>query len=147
MHEVFNQEQWTLYQRGMRALAGTAAGEVARRTPVPQRAQDMLDIGGAHGYYSVAICRRHRGLRSVILDLPEAIEEAQHILEKEQMGGRVVHQSGNVLTDDLGTEAWDVIFMGQPDSPLRRTYQPGAVSANCAGLTTGWSVCCAGIYA
>ena len=111
MHEVFNQEQWMLYQRGMRAMAGTAAWEVARRIPVPQRAQDMLDIGGAHGYYSVAICRRHRGLRSVILDLPEAIDEARHILEKEQMGGRVVHQPGNVLTDDLGTEAWDVIFM------------------------------------
>ena len=111
MHETFDNEQWTAYQRGMRAMAGTAAWEVAQRTPVPKRAQDMLDIGGAHGYYSVALCRRHPGLRSVILDLPEAIDEAQHILAKEHMGGRVVHQPGNVLTDDLGEAQWDIIFI------------------------------------
>ena len=111
MHETFSAEQWTAYQRGMRAMAGTAAGEVARRTPVPRRAKDMLDIGGAHGYYSVALCRRHAGLRSVILDLPEAIDEARHILAKEQMGGRVVHQSGNALTDDLGEAQYDLVLI------------------------------------
>ena len=111
MHETFEAEQWAAYQRGMRAMAGTAAWEVARRTPVPKRAKDMLDIGGAHGYYSVALCRRHTGLRSVILDLPEAINEAQHILAKEQMGGRVVHQPGNVLTNDLGEAQWDVVLI------------------------------------
>ena len=111
MHETFDASQWITYQRGMRAMAGTTVWEVARRTPVPRRAKDMLDIGGAHGYYSVALCRRHAGLRSVILDLPEAIDEAQHILAKEQMGGRVVHQPGNVLTDDLGEAQWDIIFM------------------------------------
>ena len=111
MHETFTAAQWTAYQRGMRAMAGTSAWEVARRTPVPRRAKDMLDIGGAHGYYSVALCRHHAGLRSVILDLPEAIDEARHILAKEQMGGRVVHQSGNVLTQDLGEAQYDVVLI------------------------------------
>ncbi len=111
MHESFTAEQWTSYQRGMRAIASISAWEVARRTPVPARAKDMLDIGGAHGYYSVALCRRHAGLRSVILDLPEAIDEAKHILAKEQMGGRVVHQRGNALTDDLGEAQFDVVLI------------------------------------
>ena len=111
MHETFDADQWTAYQRGMRAMAGTAVWEVARRTPVPKRAKDMLDIGGAHGYYSVTLCRRHPGLRSVILDLPEAIGEAQHILARERMGGRVVHQPGNGLTDDLGEAQWDIVFI------------------------------------
>ena len=111
MHETFDEQQWGAYQRGMRAMAGTAAWEVGRRTPVPKRAQDMLDIGGAHGYYSVTLCRRHPGLRSVILDLPESINEAQHLLAKEQMGGRVVHQPGNVLTDDLGEAQWDIVLI------------------------------------
>ena len=97
MHETFDASQWKAYQRAMRAVAGTAVWEVAQRTPVPKRAKDMLDIGGAHGYYSVALCRRHAGLRSVILDLPEAIDEAQHILAKERMGGRVVHQPAMCL--------------------------------------------------
>lgn len=111
MHETFSAGQWTAYQRGMRAVASISAWEVARRTPVPPRAKDMLDIGGAHGYYSVGLCRRHVGLRSVILDLPEAVEEAQHLLAREQMGGRVVHRPGNALTDDLGEARYDIVLI------------------------------------
>lgn len=111
MHEEMSDEGWELYQRGMRSLAGLSAREVARRTPVPKRAQEMLDIGGSHDHYSVAICRRHRRLRSTVLDLPEAIKHAAPILAKEGMGDRVVHRTGNALTDDLGTAAFDLVFV------------------------------------
>jgi 2-polyprenyl-3-methyl-5-hydroxy-6-metoxy-1,4-benzoquinol methylase len=111
MHATMAPEQWGLYQRGMRSATLSWAPEVGKRTPVPKGAKDMLDVGGSHGLLSVAICRRHPGLRSVILDLPEAIEHAAPILAQEGMGDRVTHRPGNVLTDDLGTEAWDVIFV------------------------------------
>lgn len=111
IHATMDDGTWGLYQRGMRSSSSTWAPEVGRRTPVPKGARDMLDIGGSHGHLSVAICRRHPGLRSVILDLPEAVEHAAPILAKEGMGDRVVHRAGNVLTDDLGTEAWDVVFV------------------------------------
>lgn len=106
-------EDWGLYQRGMRSMAGPSAPEVVRRTPVPDGARDMLDIGGSHGYYSVVLCRRHEGLRAVVLDLPEAVRTAAPILAKEGMGERVTHRAGDALTDDLGVEAWDVVFVGQ----------------------------------
>ncbi|HEV2852037.1 MAG TPA: methyltransferase [Thermoanaerobaculia bacterium] len=111
IHAAMTPEQWGLYQRGMRSATSSWAPEVGKRTPVPKGARDMLDIGGSHGLLSVAICRRHPGLRSVILDLPEAVEHAAPILAQEGMGDRVTHRAGNVLTDDLGTEAWDVIFV------------------------------------
>lgn len=111
MHATMTPEQWGLYQRGMRSATSSWAPEVGKRTPVPRGAKDMLDVGGSHGLLSAAICRRHPGLRSVILDLPEAVEHAAPLLAREGMGGRVVHRPGNVLTDDLGTEAWDVIFV------------------------------------
>ena len=41
-----------------------------KRMPVPDGARDMLDIGGSHGYLSVAVCRRHPELRATVLDLP-----------------------------------------------------------------------------
>ncbi len=111
MHATMTPDQWGLYQRGMRSSTSSWAPEVGKRTPVPRGAKDLLDIGGSHGLLSVALCRRHPGLRSVILDLPEAIEHAAPILAKEGMGDRVIHRPGNVLTDDLGTEAWDLIFV------------------------------------
>lgn len=104
---------WERYQRGMRALAGISAPEVAARMPVPAGATTMLDIGGSHGHYSVSVCRRHAGLRATILDLPEAIEHAAAILARDGMGDRVQHRAGDALTEDLGSEAWDVVFLSQ----------------------------------
>ena len=113
LHTVISADEWPTYQRGMRALAGTSAAEVARRLPVPKGARDMLDIGGSHGYYSVALCRRHDGLRAVVLDLPDAIEHAAPILAAEGMGERVTHRVGDALRDDLGEDAYDVVLIAQ----------------------------------
>src|SRR5262245_8350177 len=112
-HAAMTREEWGLYQRGMRAIAGLSANEVARHIPIPQGARAMLDIGGSHGYYSVAICRRRRGLRATVLDLPQAIEHAAPLLARERMGDRVVHRAGDALHDDLGHEAYDLVFIAQ----------------------------------
>lgn len=107
------EEYWNIYQRGMRNLAGLAAAEVAARFPMPAGARDMLDIGGSHGFYSVSLCRKHPELKSVILDLPDAVRQAAPILAEEGMGARVTHRVGNALTDDLGEGSADVVFMSQ----------------------------------
>ncbi|MFL5804812.1 MAG: methyltransferase [Roseiflexaceae bacterium] len=112
-HATMTSAEWALYQRGMRAIAGIAAGEVARRVPVPKGARHMLDIGGSHGYYAVAICLRHKRLRATVLDLPQAIEHAAPLLAKEHMGDRVVHRAGDALADALGEATYDLVFISQ----------------------------------
>jgi hypothetical protein len=69
-------DEWRLYQRAMRSLAGFSAFEVARRIPVPRGALHKLDLGGSHVYYSVMLCRRYPELHSVVFNLPEAVEHA-----------------------------------------------------------------------
>jgi predicted O-methyltransferase YrrM len=111
VHETMSTDDWRLYQRGMRSNAGVLAPLIARRVPVPEGAREMLDIGGSHGYFSVAICRRHPGLRATVMDLPEAVEHAAPLLAAEGMGDRVAHRAGDALRDDLGTEAYDLVFI------------------------------------
>lgn len=106
-------DDWDLYQRGMRAMANAFSAEAVRRMPVPKGARRMLDIGGSHGYYSVALCRRHEGLRSEVLDLPQAVEQAAPLLAAEGMGDRVVHRAGDALADDLGRETYDLVLIAQ----------------------------------
>jgi predicted O-methyltransferase YrrM len=113
LHSMTDPGQWDLYQRGMRAMANAVSGEAIKRMPVPKEPRDMLDIGGSHGYYSVGLCRKYEGLRAVILDLPDAVEQAAPLLAAEGMGDRVVHRAGNALTDDLGTEAYDIVLIAQ----------------------------------
>ncbi len=111
IHGEMTSEQWALYQRGMAGVARLSIPEQAQRIPVPAGARDLLDLGGSHGLLSAALCRKHPGLRAVVLDLPEAMEYAAPILAREGMGDRVVHRPGNALTDDLGAEAWDVVLL------------------------------------
>lgn len=119
-------ERWRAYQKAMRALSGLAAPEIVSRTPMPPEARAMLDIGGSHGFISVAMCRRYPSLRAVVLDLPEAVQQAAPILARENMGDRVVHRAGDALTDDLGTAEWDFIYVSQLvhhfDEPTNRQF-------------------------
>ena len=104
---------WDVYQKGMRNLAALWADDVAARFPTLPQAQDMLDIGGSHGYFSVCLCRKFTGLKSVILDLPEAIKYAAPLLAQENMGERITHRVGDALTADLGDRSVDIVFMSQ----------------------------------
>ena len=111
VHASMDRDGWARYQRGMRAQAGILAPILARLMPVPNDARTMLDIGGSHGYFSVALCRRHPQLRAVVLDLPQAVEHAAPLLEQEGMGERVTLRGGDALSDDLGQSAYDLVFM------------------------------------
>ncbi|WP_266362723.1 methyltransferase [Tellurirhabdus rosea] len=110
-HDHLTPEQWGYYQHAMTAATNTEAKEFGRKAPVPKTATRMLDIGGAHGQHSVALCRRLPALESVILDLPPAVEKAAPFLAQSGMDGRVRHQPGNALTDDYGTGQYDIILM------------------------------------
>jgi SAM-dependent methyltransferase len=116
--------EWDDYQRAMRALAGIAGPELAWRTPVPRGARTLLDIGGSHGHYAAVLCRRHRGLRATVLDLPEAVARAAPLLAAEGLGDRLVHRVGDARTADLGAEAYDVVLMASLvhhfDAPTNR---------------------------
>lgn len=126
MHQSDDDEQWAAYQRAMRVLSGLAAPGIVRRTPMPSGASRMLDIGGSHGFISVAMCRKYPALGAVVLDLPAAVRHAAPILAKENMGSRVVHRAGNALEDDLGENQWDLVYVSQLlhhfDEPTNRTF-------------------------
>lgn len=111
VHQTMTGDEWGLYQSGMRSGVAFPANWVARNLPLPKTARTMLDIGGSHGFFSVALCRRHPNLRSTILELREAIKHAEPLLWKENMGDRIVHQEGDVLTMDLGVDCYDLVFL------------------------------------
>jgi SAM-dependent methyltransferase len=139
IHAEMSPGQWDLYQRGMRSLAGAFAREVVLRTPVPRGARAMLDIGGSHGFFSVALCRRHRALCAEVLDLPGAVAQAAPLLAREGLGDRVAHRVGDALTDNLGAEAFDLVFVSnlvhhfEPDQArdlvrrAARALRPGGI--------------------
>jgi len=106
-----SEKNWSLYQRGLRSLSSVSAKEVARKIPVPKGALNLLDIGGAHGFYSVSICRLHKNLNATILELEEAAKVSKPILDEEEMGLRVQHLPCDALKYDFEENYWDVVFL------------------------------------
>jgi ubiquinone/menaquinone biosynthesis C-methylase UbiE len=95
----------------MRSLAQISADEVARRVPIPAGARTMMDLGGGHGHYALSFCRRHAHLQATVLDLPAAVRAAAPILAGQPGCDRVSYRCGDASRDDLGENAWDLVFM------------------------------------
>ncbi|HXC61914.1 MAG TPA: methyltransferase dimerization domain-containing protein, partial [Nitrospiria bacterium] len=65
-----NPEAWKVYLLGLKDLAGWTSREILRRVRRPRGAKYLLDLGGGHGGYSEAVCRRYTEMRAVVFDLP-----------------------------------------------------------------------------
>ena len=112
LHRRSSPEEWACYQRAMRALSHSVAGEVGRTMPMPPGARQMLDIGGSHGLMSRALCEAHPQLRSTILELPGAAQSVRAMIEGfESLDGRISLRVGDALKDDLGEEAYDLVLI------------------------------------
>jgi hypothetical protein len=103
-------DQWRDYQRGMLELARFDASVVADRVPVRKNATSLLDLGGSHGLFGAAICHRHPPLRSMVIDLPQAVAEARPLARAAGIADVVTHREGDVLTADLGRDH-DVVLL------------------------------------
>ena len=108
-HEVFDSKQWQLYQDAMYAVAKSEVREFIQRVPVTKNRTKMLDIGGANGQYTTALCTKYPRLQATILDLEEAIAKVAPLTVEVQH--QIAYQVGNALTADLGEDKYDVILL------------------------------------
>ena len=98
------------FQAWMIAAARQLADEVLAKISLPAGARRVLDIGGGHGIYSIALCRHYPALAATVLDSPMALQTARATIAAEQMAGQVGVQEGDFLHDNLGT-SYDVALL------------------------------------
>lgn len=87
---------------GMKDNAVMAAGEVVSKVKVLPQATSLLDLGGAHGYYSVAFCRKYPQLSSLVVDLERPIQIGKQVVNQEKMSHRIAFKVADYITDDIG---------------------------------------------
>lgn len=68
-----------------------------------RRACRLLDLGGGHALYSIALCEKYPQLSAVIFDKAEALVVGQESIQAAQLNERVTVQTGDFLTDPLDT--------------------------------------------
>lgn len=100
------------YQVTMRWLASLNLEEVVKKVALPDGARNMLDVGGAHGLYTVALCRKYPGLRGTVLDWPIGLESARQTLEEEpDVAERIDLVERDFEREEL-PEGYDFAFLG-----------------------------------
>lgn len=92
-------EAWGHYQRAMLELARFEAPILAAKVPVKRGARRLLDLGGSHGLLGATLCRKHPPMRSLVLDLPPAIEHARALAREVGVDDVVEHRAGDLLAE------------------------------------------------
>lgn len=103
-------ERRAVFDSGLISFAALLAPEAAEAIRLPAGARRLLDVGGAHGRYSVAFCRRHEQLRAVIVDLPEALESGRATVADEGLADRIELVPADITRDPLGT-GFDAVLL------------------------------------
>jgi SAM-dependent methyltransferase len=100
-------ERWRAYIRGLFEISRPEHEANAAFVPVedPRR---LVDVAGGHGGFSMAMCRRHPGLRATVVDLPPSVAVGREIVEQEGFSDRISFREGDVFEAGLG-EDLDVV--------------------------------------
>jgi len=104
-------EELRVHQLAMAETALPVSGWVAAHTPVPKGGEAMLDIGGSHGLYSAAICRRNPPLRADVMELPGVIDAARAAALELGTTDLVTHIEGDIRSTSLARD-YSVVFVG-----------------------------------
>ncbi|MDQ7785196.1 MAG: class I SAM-dependent methyltransferase [Desulfomonilaceae bacterium] len=117
-------------------------GELQRTTAVvaglPEfsEARRILDLGGGHGLYCVALCEGHPRIEGTVLDTPEMRPYAEAMFAKHSVAN-VRFREGDLFGDDFGRD-YDIVLLyynpaGKNAEVLRKIHQalkPGGLFIN-----------------
>jgi len=92
------------------------------------RSKRILDLGGGHGVYSIALAQSNPSSSVALFDRPNIIEFAKEFIAKYEMDDKIRFISGDFNADDIGT-GYDIVFMSHVlylssdlNSVLRKIY-------------------------
>ena len=103
-------ELYRAYQQQMMMSAHNAGADVVRQVRLPDQASSLLDVGGAHGLYSLLFCQAHPHLHATILDSHAGAQMAQENIAHYQMQDRVQTVVGDLWETDWGQDH-DIILL------------------------------------
>jgi SAM-dependent methyltransferase len=70
----------------------------------------VIDVGGGHGGYSLALAQRYPLLTATVFELPRVVHVAREIIDQAGLADRVSVQKGNFQSEELG-HGYDVALL------------------------------------
>ena len=108
-HRELDEQEWVRYHRGQASQARLILQEVVQRIPA-SGASKMLDLGGGHGLYSLALCERYPELHSTVLDLVTPVLQETPTANSDP-SARVRFQKADILTAPIDAQSIDLVLL------------------------------------
>lgn len=86
------------------------------------RAKSLLDLGGGHGLYAIALCQTHPHLTGTILDRPHVIENTTRYIKDYQMEDRLSAKAGDISNDGFGS-GFDIVIISHLLYKFRKSLE------------------------
>ena len=116
---------------GLYDMARPVAPFIAEALALPDdRPLRVIDVGGCHAAYSLALARRHPLLTAIVFELPAVVPFAREIIARAGLAERVTVQEGDFQREGLGA-GYDValvfgVLNGEPPAGrpalIRKVY-------------------------
>jgi hypothetical protein len=92
-------------------MAQPIAPSIAEALSLPEdKPLRLIDVGGCHGAYSMALAWRYPLLTATVYELPRVVPVARELIEQCGMSGRVSVQEGDFQKQELGN-GYDVALV------------------------------------
>lgn len=107
------QTDWVLgFELALFDLARVNSPRIAEVLALPaDQPVRVLDVGGGHGGYSMALAQRYPNVEATVFELPAAAEVARQIIAREGMSDRVAVQVGDFQQEELGADQYDLLLL------------------------------------
>ena len=96
-------ELWASYMGALSTFAKLFGSQIVKKIKPTSAPKRVLDVGGGHGQFCVALCNKYPDLQAEVLDLPGACVAGRAMVADVGMRERVVHRAGDFRTDEWGT--------------------------------------------
>lgn len=84
--------------------------DTLKDVPEFAKAKRLLDLGGAHGVYSMAFAQKNPVSEVTLLDLPHVVEIAKNFIDQHGMKDRIKFVAGDFNNDDIGN-GYDLVLV------------------------------------
>jgi SAM-dependent methyltransferase len=98
------------YQLFMAVLAEMVIPEMKKKLVLKRDERKVLDLGGGHGKYDIALCQKYADLSITIFDSPYSQPVATANIQAAGFEKRIEFAAGDYYRDDIG-DGYDVVLL------------------------------------